>query len=347
MARRRLEVTRPQVLAFRRRTSGLDERLPPGPASLEQAASAGFPNSMSRAAVVALHARVEGIEPGSWEDPALVQVWGPRFSAYVIAERDLALFTLGRLPDDPEVRREFSDLADRIEAVSGGEPMDCNEVANALGKSDADALRYAAPTGRVLIRWDVSMRPVLWTVPAPDLDPFAARLELARRYLHVLGPGTAASFEQWAGIRKPRGQAAFDALTGELRAVRTPVGEGWILAVDEVSLRSAVDEDRPAPARLLPSGDTFSLLWGRDRELLVSNATRRGELWTSRVWPGALLVDGKVAGTWRRAGAVVKVEAWRRLPKAAREAVEAEAASFPLPDLKGPIRVTWAGLSGT
>jgi hypothetical protein len=333
-----LEVTRAQVVAFRRRTGHLDERLPPGPASLEAAASAGLPNSMSRAAVVGLHARVEGIEADAWEDPALVQVWGPRFSAYVIAERDRALFTLGRLPDDPDVRREFNELADRIEAVSGGRPVDCNEVAEALGRSEADSLRYAAPTGRVLIRWDVSLKPELWTVPAPDLDPFAARLELARRYLRVLGPGTAGSFEQWAGIRKPRGQAAFDALSGELRAVRTPVGEGWILAEDEAALRAAAGG---GATRLLPSGDTFCLQWGRDRELLVPNAQRRDELWTSRVWPGAVLVDGTVAGTWRRAGSVVKIDAWRRLSKAAREAVEAEAASFPMPD----VRVTW--LSGT
>ncbi|MBV9953342.1 MAG: winged helix DNA-binding domain-containing protein [Acidimicrobiia bacterium] len=291
--------------------------------------------------MVGLHARVQEVEPDAWEDPALVQVWGPRFSAYVIAERDRAVFTLGRLPDDPEVRREFNEMADQIEAVSGGEPADCNEVAKALGKSDADVLRYAAPTGRVLIRWDVSLKPELWTVPAPDLDPFAARLELARRYLRVLGPGTADSFEQWAGIRAPRGQAAFDALAGELLAVRTPVGKGWILAEDEASMRSALDEDGPAPARLLPSGDTFTLQWGRDRELLVTNAERRSELWTSRVWPGAVLVDGKVAGTWRRAGAVVKIDSWRRLSKAARDAVEAEATSFPLPNLK----VTW--LSGT
>jgi hypothetical protein len=333
-----LEVTRAQVVAFRGHASHLDERLPPGPPSLERAASAGLPNSWARAAVLALHARVEGIEADSWRDPALVGVWGPRFSAYVIAERDRALFTLGRLPDDPEVRREFNELADRIEAVSRGEPMDCNEVAASLGKSDADSLRYAAPTGRVLINWEAGRKPDLWTVPAPDLDPFVARVELARRFLRVLGPTTAESFEHWAGIRAPRGQAAFEALADELTPVRTPIGESWVLAEDEEALRAATLVG--GQTRLLPSGDTFSLQWGRDRELLVPNAQRRAELWTSRVWPGAVLVDGKVAGTWRRAGAVVKVDAWRRLPKAARDGVEAEVASFPMPDL-GRLRVSW------
>ena len=33
-----------------------------------------------RAAVLSPHARVGGVAPDSWEDPALVQLWGPRFS---------------------------------------------------------------------------------------------------------------------------------------------------------------------------------------------------------------------------------------------------------------------------
>ena len=91
--------------------------------------------------------------------------------------------------------------------------------------------------------------------------------------------------------------------------------------------------------RLLPSGDTFFLLWGADRELLVPDAQRRSELWTSRVWPGALLLAGEIAGTWRRAKAVVDVEPWRPLSRVERDAVEAEAASMPLPGLTGEIIV--------
>ena len=83
------------------------------------------------------------------------------------------------------------------------------------------------------------------------------------------------------------------------------------------------------------------LLWGADRELLVPREDRRERLWTSRVWPGALLVDGELRGTWRRAQHVVRVEAWSRLSRTAREAVEAEAAALPLPGLERPIEVVW------
>jgi hypothetical protein len=65
-------------------------------------------------------------------------------------------------------------------------------------------------------------------------------------------------------------------------------------------------------------------------------------LWTPRVWPGAVVVDGEVAGTWRRAGAVVTIQTWQRFSPAAREAVELEAQSFPLPAVQSRIRVRWA-----
>ena len=68
---------------------------------------------MPRAALLSIHARVEGVEPNSWADPSLVQLWGPRFSVFVIAERDRGVFTLGRLPDNPAKRRDAQQLADR------------------------------------------------------------------------------------------------------------------------------------------------------------------------------------------------------------------------------------------
>ena len=56
----RLDLTRPQILAFRRQAGVLDERLPPGPRSLRRAAWAGLQDSMPRAALLSIHARVGG-----------------------------------------------------------------------------------------------------------------------------------------------------------------------------------------------------------------------------------------------------------------------------------------------
>ena len=293
---------------------------------------------MPRAAVLSIHARVAGAEPSSWEHSSLVQVWGPRFSAYVVAARDQAVFTLGRLPDDARGLRRAEDTAARLHAFLDGRRMRYDEAGRGIGVHP-NALRYAAPTGTVLIRWEGARLPVIWTVPRPEIDPSEARLELARRYLHVFGPATPAAFAKWAGIGTAGARAAFDALAAELLAVRTPVGDGSILGSDEQSFRDT--PSAAAPARLLPSGDTFFLLHGLDRELLVPDATRRPELWTPRVWPGAVLVGGEVVGIWRRAGSVVAIQPWRRLSTAERRAVEAEAGALPLPGADGRIVVNW------
>jgi hypothetical protein len=333
-----LVLTRQQILAFRRRVGALDERLPAGPESLRRAAWAGLQDSMPRAAVLSIHARVEGAEPSSWADPSLVQLWGPRHQVYVVAARDHAVFSLGRFPDDAKGRLRAESLAARLHEHLNGERMSYEHAGLALGVHP-NSLRYAATTGTVLMRWEGARRPLVWTVPAAGDDPFAARLELARRYLRVFGPTTAAAFTRWAGISVRAATAAFDALKSSLTAVRTPIGDAWILARDEPDVRA--DSRPPAPARLLPSGDAYFLLHGRDRELLVEDAGRRPELWTPRVWPGALLVDGEIRGTWRRAHDTVTVQPWDRFSGAERDAVEAEAASLPLPGLDRGIVVRW------
>ena len=258
---------------------------------------------------------------------------------YVVAERDLAIFTLGRLPDEPGPRTRAQDIAARLQAALAGRRMTQSEAAEAMGAQHHNQLRYAAPTGTVAIRWDGARQADVWNVPAPEMDPQAARLELARRYLHVFGPATPQAFADWAGIRLSSGVTAFETLNEELTPVRTPIGEAWILAQDEPEFLAPAGP--PAPARLLPSGDTWYLLQGADRALLVPDERQRSALWTSRVWPGALLVEGETAGTWRRVGHVLTVQPWRHLAGAAREAVEAEAASMPLPGIDRPVEVRW------
>lgn len=334
-----LELTRSQILAFRRRAAALDERLLRGQRALRRAAWAGLQDSMPRAALLSIHARMAGTEPASWEDPSLVQVWGPRFSAYVVAKRDLAVFTVGRLPDEEGPLKRAQDIAARLGAALAGTRMTQGAAARAMGEKDGNRLRYAAPTGTVLIRWDGSRQPDIWNVPAPEMDPHGARLELARRYLQVFGPATPEAFARWAGLRSPRGIAAFETLRKSLTPVRSPIGEAWILSQDEPLFRVAPGP--AAPARLLPSGDTWFLLQGADRELLVPNERQRRALWTSRVWPGALLVEGETVGTWRRAEHVLTIQPWRRLSRAQHEAVEAEAGSLPLPGIDRPMDIRW------
>jgi hypothetical protein len=340
VTRSRLELTRSQILAFRRHVGALDKRLPRGARSLRRAAWAGLQDSMPRAAVVSIHARVNATRPSTWEDPSLVQLWGPRFSTYVVPARDRAVFTLGRLPDEARGRQVAEEMAARLHAFLAGRRMTDREAGDGLGENP-NRFRYAAPTGTVLIRWDGARAPTIWTVPRPEVEPAEARRELARRYLHVFGPSTPAAFAKWAGIGPAQANATFDALSGSLTAVRTPIGDSWILARDEPVFRAATTA-AVAAVRLLPSGDAYFLLHGVDRDLLVPDPARRAALWTSRVWPGAVLVAGEIVGTWRRAGATLTVEPWRRLSRAERDAVEADAESLPLPAVEERIAVRWA-----
>ena len=50
---------------------------------------------------------------------------------------------------------------------------------------------------------------------------------------------------------------------------------------------------------------------------------------------------GEIAGTWRRAGALLTVQPWRRLSPAEKGAVAAEAESLPLPGIDRRITVRW------
>src|SRR5512138_2097395 len=128
-----LQLTRSQILAFRRHAAALDERLPRGRRALRHAAWAGLQDSMPRAALLSIHARMTDTKPGSWEDPSLVQIWGPRFSTYVVAKRDLAVFTLGRLPDESEQLKRIQDIAAQLRSALAGRRMLQSTAARLMG----------------------------------------------------------------------------------------------------------------------------------------------------------------------------------------------------------------------
>ena len=304
--------------------------------SLRQAAWAGLQDSMPRAALLSLHARLEGVEPSAWEHPSLAQLWGPRFSTYVVPKRDFALFSLGRHPEDAKSRQRAERVAGRMHAHLGGARMTDRELGRAVGLGNE--MRYAATTGTIAIRWEGARAPVVWAVSAARIEPADACRELARRYLHVFGPTTSEGFARWAGISRRAAADAFASLEGSLLPVRSPLGDEWLLGADEAAVRAA---EVAASARLLPSGDAYFLLDGKERELLVPRTDQRERLWTSRVWPGALLVEGEIRGTWRRSQHTVRVDAWSRLSRRQRDAVEAEAASLPLPGIDRRIEVVW------
>jgi hypothetical protein len=268
-------------------------------------------------------------------------VWGPRFQVYVVAAPDQPLFTHARLPASGKTRERAEELAARLESALAGRRMRDREVFAALGVGNS--IRYATLTGRVAIRWEGARAPIVWTVPPPAISGGEALLELGRRHLRVFGPTNAPRFAKWAGIGARDAARAYEELEDELVPVATPIGEAFLLAVDEEAAREPAA--CAAGVRLLPSGDPYWLhVTADERALLVPDAMKRNELWTPRVWPGALLVGGEIAGTWRRAGRKLSVQTWRRFSASERAAVVAEAESLPLPDQGQGMAVGWTTL---
>src|SRR5688500_11458929 len=121
-----LKVTRAQAIAFRLRANGLHERLPAG--SLAHAARFALQDTIPRAALLSLHARVQDVGPTDWEHPSLLQLWSPRAAVHVIAAADHALYTLGRHPRDPAARRAIESAGEAVRRALDGQPRRHNDV---------------------------------------------------------------------------------------------------------------------------------------------------------------------------------------------------------------------------
>lgn len=129
-------------------------------------------------------------------------------------------------------------------------------------------------------------------VQHPRVDPVTARAELVRRYLRCYGPSTPAGLAAWLGVQVRDTAAWWGLVEAELVQVQYG-GEAWLLAEDLDAVRSAPG---PQVVRLLPPHDPYTQL--HDRETIVDEP-HRGEVWRTVGGPGTLLVDGRVAGTWR------------------------------------------------
>jgi len=187
----------------------------------------------------------------------------------------------------------------------------------------------------VRIRWDGS-RTEWWIVDPPAENPEPARLELARRFLRSLAPSTPEEFAWWAGVTLSDARQTFYTIEKELVEVNLEGRKSRVLMSDQDAMEQAAPL---ATARLLPPGDPY--LAAGDRKLLLPEIRFRSELWPKSVWPGALLVHGELAGTWRRQAGWVTIRAWRRMKPEIREVVEREVDAMPIESAKKGVR--WVG----
>lgn len=261
-----------------------------------------------------------------WKDRTLVKTWLMRGTLHLIPADDLPLYSAAMGPRwiRPTkgwlkyARMSESDLAafvDLIGRTLSDEPMTREEIiaVAAAGRSKhigewlreswGGMLKPVARSG--LLCFGPSrgshvtfVRPKAWLGAWRDVDPEAALLEVARRYLRTYGPATKSDFTRWfrpssAGI----GNAAWSGLAKELVAVSVGGVRAEVLEQDINALLKIV----PAPSvQLLPLFDQYLMGYAtRDHLFERVHAPKVSRIagWISAV----VLVDGRVEGTWTHA----------------------------------------------
>jgi hypothetical protein len=165
-----------------------------------------------------------------------------------------------------------------------------------------------------------------WTLMSDwlgDVPPAAKEdegyAELVGRWLRSFGPGTEDDLVWWLGATKGAVRAALAAL-GAVEVSLDGGGTGWVLPDD------LDPEDDVEPwAALLPVLDPTVMGWKQRDFFLGQHAPQlfdsNGNAGTTAWW------DGRIVGCWVQDDAgVVEVRTLEKLPKAALDALEAEAA---------------------
>ena len=114
--------------------------------------------------------------------------------------------------------------------------------------------------------------------------------EAVRRFLRFYGPARPGDFADWAGLARPHAQRVW----GEVAAELTEVDGEWLQANDLAALESPPTAEG---VRLLPPGDPY--LQKPNRALLAPDPELRKRLFRPASSPGAVMLDGRLAGLWR------------------------------------------------
>ncbi|MEB3367355.1 winged helix DNA-binding domain-containing protein [Saccharopolyspora mangrovi] len=146
----------------------------------------------------------------------------------------------------------------------------------------------------------------------PESPDDEAGQELVRRYLAAYGPAATADIRAWSGLAALPG--AVKAVRDELVSFRDERGRELL----DLPGAPRPDPDEPAPVRFLPAFDN-AILGYDDRSRIVDLEHRGLSVAGERV----VLVDGRVAGTWKFAEEAVSVTPLRPLsPRERADLVE-------------------------
>ena len=254
----------------------------------------------TKAARLAVRARTGGLVASDVDDAVrrgeVVRTWAMRGTLHLLAAADVrwivgllgpgfAAASRGRRHrlglDDDTVARGVAELSD---VLADEVPRTRAEVMAAIsleltGQAVPHLLGYAAQTG-VLVRGPDAAKDeptyVLashWLPADEPLDESSAVTRLASRYLAGYGPASVADFAAWSGL---------------------PIG----LARKGFPSTSASTVDEKPPVRLVGHFDAYLLGYRDRRDMLAAELDHRIRAGGGMIMP-AVLVDGRVAGTWK------------------------------------------------
>lgn len=345
-----LDVDRSKVLAYRIAAQELDgvEAAPSKLAVLDL----GVQDTPHGSARLALSARTSR----SVDDPSLRLVWSTRGAPHLHRSDDLPTLVARLWPfndDDAAGRIASTQIKDgaRLGLAAFSQtaqafrkavrrPTAKGEVSTAVSAAIDPALTYdcapcgarhisgalfqqAGLAGGVGLQLDgpvTMLGPLAEPVRTPKASAGVETLILA--YLRLLGPATPAEVAKFLGTTQTQLRPHWPA---DLIEVRVDGRRAWLPA-EQVDALRAVKPSRLV--RLIPPADPF--LQARDRTLVVPDKARQSAVWRILGNPGAVLVDGEVAGTWRsrmagRARLAITVTSFESVPARVRSRVEEEA----------------------
>jgi hypothetical protein len=162
-----------------------------------------------------------------------------------------------------------------------------------------------------------------WVPESRALERDEALGELAARYFTSHGPATPHDFAWWSGLAVGDARRGVEVAGAALTKQSIAGREHWSgLALPRSRRRSTL-------ANLLPPWDEFTVAY-RDRDAFLDPAhaerTRQG------IFSAVVLLDGRIAGLWRRkesrGGVRIDVELFAPCSAAAREALERAVARY-------------------
>jgi winged helix DNA-binding protein len=321
-------LTWPQVHAFRLERHHLARRAPRRALTVVARAIGGAQAQVMSAAELQLAVRAgctaADVRAALWKKRTLVKTWLMRGTLHLIPAADLPLYTaaLRLVTWQPSWFKYFGiterDLAKLIETIGSAlsdVPMTREELFRIAGKGQSAQVRQSFRSGwggllkpaarRGVLCFGPSrgtsvtfVRPAAWLGSWREMDPDAALVELARRYLRAYGPATMGDFARWfAPSWRRLAAAAWSAFGDELATVTIDGVRADALAAD---LRILTKIRASPSVALLPLFDPY-LMGHSSRDHLFDRIHR----WkVSRVagWISAVvLVDGRVEGTWTHA----------------------------------------------